>query len=47
MQLTLDHLIIRSATPEATPAELAARAGTPVLAGVEDVRGIASGIVRG
>jgi hypothetical protein len=46
MQLSLDHLIIRSATPEATLAELAAQAGTPVLAGVEEVHGIASGIVR-
>lgn len=46
MQFSLDHLIIRSATPEATLAALAARAGTPILAPVERVRGTASGIVR-
>lgn len=46
MQLSLDHLIIRSAAPEATLALLAEHAGTPVLADVEEVRGLASGIVR-
>jgi hypothetical protein len=46
MQLSIDHLIIRSATPEKTLAELAARAGAPVLAPVEEVGGLASGIVR-
>lgn len=46
MQLSLDHLIIRSVTPEATLALLSARAGTPRLTGVEHVRGISSGIVR-
>ena len=46
MQLSLDHLIIRSATPERTLAGLAARAGTPVLAHVEHLRGLASGILR-
>jgi hypothetical protein len=44
--LTLDHLIIRSATPEETLAQLAGRAGAPVLTEVEEVRGMASGIVR-
>jgi hypothetical protein len=46
MQLSLDHLIIRSATPEATLALLSERAGAPVLTEVEHVRGMASGIVR-
>ena len=46
MHLSIDHLIIRSAIPEETLAELAERAGTPVLTEVEHVRGMASGIVR-
>jgi hypothetical protein len=46
MRLSLDHLIIRTATPEETLGALAAQAGAPVLAGVEEVRGLASGIVR-
>jgi hypothetical protein len=46
VQLTLDHLIIRSAEPRETLSELTARAGTPVLAEVEEVGGLASGIVR-
>ena len=46
MHLSIDHLIIRSGTPEATLEELADRAGLPVLAGIESVAGIRSGIVR-
>jgi len=46
MLLSLDHVIIRSATPAETLAQLAERAGAPILAHVEDVRGMASGIVR-
>jgi hypothetical protein len=46
MRLALDHLIIRAADPAATLAELAQRAGAPVLAEVEEVAGMASGIVR-
>ncbi len=46
MQLTLDHVILRAADPAATLAELAARAGAPVLAQVTEVGGLASGIVR-
>ena len=37
--LTLDHLILRSADPQATLAELAERLGAPVLAEVEEVAG--------
>jgi hypothetical protein len=44
--LTLDHLIIRTADPRATLAELAERLGAPVLADVEEVAGLASGILR-
>jgi hypothetical protein len=46
MRLTLDHVILRAADPAATLAELADRAGAPVLAHVEEVGGLASGIVR-
>lgn len=46
MQLSLDHLIIRSPTPTETLAQLAAQAGTPILADVECVSGVATGIVR-
>ncbi|WP_028067740.1 VOC family protein [Solirubrobacter soli] len=46
MQLTLDHLILRAADPQATLAELADRLGAPVLAEVEEVAGLASGILR-
>ena len=46
MQLTLDHVILRAADPAATLAELAERAGAPVLAQVHEVGGLASGIVR-
>jgi hypothetical protein len=46
MKLALDHIIIRSATPEETLGALAAQAGAPVLAPVEEVRGLASGILR-
>jgi hypothetical protein len=46
MRLALDHLIVRAADPAATLAELSERAGAPVLAGVEEVAGMASGIVR-
>ena len=44
--LTLDHLILRAADPRATLAELADRLGAPVLAPVEEVAGLASGILR-
>jgi hypothetical protein len=44
--LTLDHLILRTADPRATLAELADRLGAPVLAPVEEVAGLASGILR-
>ena len=48
MRLRLDHLIIRSGEPERTLAELARRAGAPVLAEVEELLGgIESGIARG
>jgi hypothetical protein len=46
VRLALDHLIIRAADPAATLAELAERGGFPVLAPVEEVAGLASGIVR-
>ena len=46
MLLTLDHLIIRTADPEATLKELSDHLGAPVLAEVEEVSGLASGIVR-
>ena len=46
MQLSLDHLIIRSPAPAETLAQLAAQAGTPILADVERVGGMATGIVR-
>jgi hypothetical protein len=44
--LTLDHLILRAADPQATLAELAERLAAPVLAEVEEVAGLASGILR-
>jgi hypothetical protein len=44
--LTLDHIIIRTADPDATLDELSERLGAPVLAAVEEVSGLASGIVR-
>jgi hypothetical protein len=44
--LTLDHLILRAADPRATLAELSERLGAPVLADVEEVAGLASGILR-
>ena len=48
MRLRLDHLIIRSGEPQRTLAELARRAGAPVLAEVEElVGGVESGIARG
>ena len=47
MRLRLDHLIIRTAEPQRTLAELARRAGAPVLSEVEElVGGIESGSVR-
>ena len=47
MRLRLDHLIIRTAEPGRTLAELARRAGAPVLAEVEELVGsIESGIAR-
>jgi hypothetical protein len=44
--LTLDHLILRTADPHATLKELSDRLGAPVLAEVDEVSGLASGIVR-
>jgi hypothetical protein len=44
--LTLDHVIIRTADPAAALAELADRGGLPVLAAVEEVGGLRSGIAR-
>jgi hypothetical protein len=44
--LTLDHIIIRTADPDATLNELSERLGALVLAPVEEVSGLASGIVR-
>ena len=41
MILTLDHLIIRTADPEATLNELSDQLGAPVLAQVEEVSGLA------
>ena len=46
MRLRLDHLIIRSGEPEATLAELARRTRAPVLAEVEQLVGVSSGIAR-
>ncbi len=46
MTLTLDHVIIRTADPAAALAELADRGGLPVLAAVEEVGGLHSGIAR-
>ena len=46
MMLTLDHMIIRAADPAAALAELADRGGLPVLAAVEEVGGLHSGIAR-
>jgi hypothetical protein len=44
--LTLDHIILRTADPRATLEELSARLGAPVLAAVEEVSGLASGVLR-
>ena len=44
--LTLDHVIVRTADPAAALAELADRGGLPVLAAVEEVGGLHSGIAR-
>ena len=46
MTLTLDHVIIRTPDPAAALAELADRGGLPVLAAVEEVGGLHSGIAR-
>lgn len=46
MLLTLDHIILRTADPQATLKELSDRLGAPVSAEVEEVSGLASGIVR-
>ena len=46
MTLTLDHVILRAADPAAALAELADRGGLPVLAAVQEVAGIQSGIAR-
>jgi hypothetical protein len=44
--LTLDHVIVRVADPHAALEQLAEGLGAPVLAPVEEVSGMASGIVR-
>jgi hypothetical protein len=44
--LTLDHVIVRAADPAAALAELADRGGLPVLAAVQEVPGMHSGIAR-
>ena len=46
MTLTLDHVIIRAADPAAALAELADRGGLPVLAAVQEVSGLHTGIAR-
>ena len=46
MTLTLDHVIVRTADPAAALAELADLGGLPVLAAVEEVAGLRSGIAR-
>lgn len=46
VRLRLDHLIIRAEDPAAVMAELTTRAGMPVLAEVEALGGMSSGIVR-
>ena len=46
MTLTLDHVIIRAADPAAALAELADRGGLPVLAAVQEVSGLHSGVAR-
>ena len=46
MTLTLDHVIVRAADPAAVLAELADRGGLPVLAAVQEVSGLRSGIAR-
>jgi hypothetical protein len=44
--LTLDHVILRSPEPRTTLDELSVRLAAPVLAPVQEVAGIESGIVR-
>ena len=46
MTLTLDHVILRAADPAVALAELADRGGLPVLAAVQEVAGMQSGIAR-
>ena len=46
MTLTLDHVIVRAADPAAALAVLADGGGLPVLAAVEEVGGLHSGIAR-
>jgi hypothetical protein len=46
VRLTLDHVILRAADPAATLAELAEKAGAPVLVPVHDGAMFASGTVR-
>jgi len=45
--LRLDHIIIRSATPEKTLAELSERGGMPIHVPVQPTSGLLSGIARG
>ena len=46
MTLTLDHVILRAADPAAALADIADRGGLPVLAAVQEVSGMKSGIAR-
>jgi hypothetical protein len=46
VRLTLDHVIVRTEDPAGTLRDLSARLHAPVLAGVEEVAGIRSGILR-
>ena len=46
MTLTLDHVILRAADPAAALADIADRGGLPVLAAVQEVSGMQSGIAR-
>jgi len=46
VQLTLDHVILRTADPAATLAELVERTGAPVLAPAQQAGALTSGILR-
>jgi hypothetical protein len=46
VRLHLDHLILRVADPQSVLADLASRLGAPVLSPVEELGGVASGLLR-